>query len=327
MESFIFKVRFARTIPDPAFNGLKRHIFVVPVQSLPEGLPTESNARSQNTRTQVARKIRDSLFNIDCESGTFHLKNNGITIIAASVKRSTQDDSMYKVEMEDDQGIIDGGHTYRIIVDALAGADLPEQFVTVEVLIGVEGNWIPDISSGRNTSVQVQPISLDNLAGKFDWMKDELRHEPYFDEIAWSENDPGEFDARDLVALLCLFNIDIHSNDAESHPLYAYSQKAQALKRFAKNPRSFEKMRSILRDILQLHDTIRHDYLSIWNSQHGGRAGGMSISENKRKGEWKFIFSGNTSEYRMVNGALYPILGAFRWFVETHPKSGLAYWA
>ena len=327
MNEFLFNVRYARRIPDPVFDSLKRHVFVVPVQELPEGLPTDPNARPQNTRTQVARKIRDSLFDRDCESGTFHLKNNGITIIADRVKKNLHNDDLYKIEIADGQGIIDGGHTYRIIIEALEEEELPEeQYVTVEVLTGINKNWIPDISGGRNTSVQVQPISLDNLAGKFDWMKDELKEKTYFREIAWRENDDGEFNARDLVALLCLFNVDLHSNDGETHPLFAYSQKAQALKRFENNPDSFEKMRNILDDILFLHDTVRCNYSSIWNNHNGGRPGRLSFSEKKRNGEWDFIFTGENSEYRMVNGALYPILGAFRWFVEKDPESGLMHW-
>ena len=86
-------------------------------------------------------------------------------------------------------------------------------------------------------------------------------------------------------------------------------------------------MRYVLRDILRLHDIIRRDYYFVWNQQDGGaKAGGLSISQKKTHGKWQFVFTGEEAEYRMVNGALYPILGAFRWFVKKDPDTGLAYW-
>ncbi|MCY4093704.1 MAG: AIPR family protein [Gammaproteobacteria bacterium] len=303
-------------------------MFVVPIENIPRGLPTDANARSQNTRTRVAQKIRDSLFDLECEPSTFHLKNNGITIIAEKVQKSKKEDDLFRVEILEGQGIIDGGHTYKIITESLdAQEPPPTQFVNVEVLTGVDNTWIPDISGGRNTTVQVAPMSLGNLKGEFDWMKHELATEPYIDQIAWSENDPGQFDARDLIALLSLFNICHYPNDGDTHPTSAYARKAQELARFEDEPELYENMRPIFKEILQLHDTIRCDYYSIWNDQSGGtKAGGLSISEKKKNGRWDFIFTGESAEFRMVNGALYPILGAFRWFVRTHPDTKLAYW-
>ena len=332
MTHYVMNVRYARRIPDPVFDGLRRYVFVVPVKDLPKGLPTDANARSQKLNTRVAREIKESLFDIDCEKSTFHLKNNGITILAEKVQRSKNDDQKYRVEIDEGQGIVDGAHTYKIIVEAQEDNEgLPDdQYVSIDILTGIESDWIADISGGRNTTVQVARMSIENLKGRFDWMKEELREEPYYGKIGWEENDSGEFDARDLIALLSMFNVDLYPNDGESHPAPAYSGKEQVLKRFQSDRSSFESMRPLLKDILVLHDTIRCDYRSIWNAQMGknSRAGGMSISEKRRKqGElWSFIFTGQRSEYRMVNGALYPILAAFRWFVRKHPDTGLAYW-
>ena len=43
--------------------------------------------------------------------------------------------------------------------------------------------------------MQVQAMSLDNLAEKFDWIRDVLRDESYLKEIAWRENEAGEVGA------------------------------------------------------------------------------------------------------------------------------------
>lgn len=330
MKSFTFDVRFSRRIPDPVFGdkGLTRYLFVVPVRNLPMGLPTDANARSQNVRTRVARQIKESLLNNECVPNTFHLKNNGITIIAERVQKKSRQKDRYDVFVGEGQGIIDGGHTYKIITDTHDDEKLPEcQYVNVEVLTCVEKDWIPDIAGGRNTTVQVAPMSLDNLKGRFQWIKDELQDQEYGSKIAWSENENCEFDARDIVALLTLFNIKLFPNDGDQFPVQSYSQKASTLTRFEDNPNSFEKMKGILKDILVLHDTIRCNYYYIWNQQSSGtKAGGLSISQKKKKGKWQFIFTGEEAEYRMVNAALYPILGAFRWFVIKEPDTDQLVW-
>jgi len=321
----------ARRIPDPNFKeefGLERHIFIVPAKGgLPSGIPLDPNARRPKTSKRVYQKVQASLFNQDCEPNTFHLKNKGITIVAQSVKALGND--LYEIEMVNGiHGIVDGGHTYTLITEAQGDPDLSDkQFVSVEVRIGVPQTWIPEIAGGLNTSVQVQDMSLDNLAGSFQWIKDELKSENYYSKIAWSENDPGEYDARDLVSLLAMFNISLHPNDGDDHPVYAYEKKSSALKAFEEYPAKFKRMRSILKDILHLHDVVRREYYHIWNKQdEGGKAGKLAFSEKKNKGNWQFPFTGKEGEYRMVNGALYPILAAFRWFVEEDALTGEVRW-
>lgn len=157
--------------------------------------------------------------------------------------------------------------------------------------------------------------------------KDDLKGAPFFTKIAWSENDPGEYDARDIVSLLSMFNIELHPNDGDEHPVYGYEKKSVALKSFENKTASYKRMRPILKDILRLHDNIRRDYYFIWNSQvEGGKAGHLAFSEKKSKGVWEFPFTGQKAEYRMVNGALYPILAAFRWFVLQDSLSGQIRW-
>lgn len=329
-NNVVLRADFARRIPDPNFkdsHNLERHFFVVRVGDLPVGIPLDPNARAPKTSKRVYRNVTASLFDIECEPGTFHLKNKGITVIAESVKQLGNNE--YEIAMVNGtHGIVDGGHTYTIITESQLSDDLPEdQFVTIEVRVGVPLDWIPDIARGLNTSVQVQDMSLDHLAGRFDWLKDELKSAPYFHLIAWSENDPGEYDARDIVALMSLFNIEIHPNDGDDHPVYAYEKKSTALKQFEEKGASYKRMQPIVKDILRLHDIIRRDYYHEWNDKfEGGKAGSLIFSEKKKTGLWDFAFTGQKAEYRLSNGALYPILGAFRWYVEQDPVSFQLRW-
>ncbi|MBV6657432.1 MAG: AIPR family protein, partial [Devosiaceae bacterium] len=240
LNNATFVAPIARRLPDPNFrdaHNMERHLFMVPVGAVPKGIPDDPNARRPKTSKRVYQKVRASLFNQDCEPGTFHLKNKGITIIANGVQSKGNDE--YVVSMINGvHGIVDGGHTYKLITDAQSDEALPaDQFVTIEVRVGVPDTWIPEIAGGLNTSVQVQDMSLDNLANAFQWIKHEIRHEPYYDSIAWSENDPGEYDARDIVSLLAMFNVDIHPNDGDDHPVYGYEKKSMALKAFERQPK------------------------------------------------------------------------------------------
>jgi hypothetical protein len=330
-QTFHFLAPISRRIPDPVFkqqHGIERHLFMVPVKSMPKGVPLDPNARRPNTNRRVYQRVENSLLDIDAEPGTFHLKNKGITIIAESVEQKGND--VYDVEIDGGQGIVDGGHTYTIIESNLENPKLPtNQFVSVEVRVGIPESWYPDIAQGLNTSVQVQEMSLDNLRGYFSWLIEELKSEPYFPSIAWSENDPGEYDARDIVGLLMAFNVALFPANGDDHPVASYEKKSSALKSFEQNAAVYEKMRPIAKDILRLHDIIAREGPELWNQLNpGAKAGHLSWVEY-RDGKQKphaFLFSGATGQRRLYDGALYPMLAAYRWYVERDKKSGLFRW-
>ena len=315
--SFRFRPRYARRIPDPNFKdtyNLERHLFVMPVQAMPTELPLDPNARTPNIKKRVYQQVEKSLLNQECEPNTFHLKNKGITIVANGINQVGDND--YVVTMQSGlHGIVDGGHTYKLITKHLNDEELPEnQFVAVEIRIGVPDQWIPDIAGGLNTSVQVEDMSLDNLSAMFEWMKDEIRNQPYYHNIAWSENEPGALDARDLISLMTMFNIELFPNKSDDHPVMAYEKKSLALKEFEKKSLSYQRLRPILKDILQLHDIIRQEARGVWNKA-GGKGGALAFMDSRKRGEHTFPITGKQDKHRLMNGALYPILAAFRWYV------------
>ncbi len=330
-STFRFNAPIARRIIDPNFkktHGLERHLFLVPVRDIPEDLPLDPNARRPNTNKRVYKKVEQSLLDKGVEPGTFHLKNHGIIVVARSVKQLAEDENMYEVKLGDGHGVLDGGHTYKLITKHNKIGDLPEnQYVQVEVRVGVPDDWIPELSGGLNTSVQVQDMSLDHLAGAFDWIKKALADEPYFNEIAWSENDPGAYDARDLISLMYLFNIDLFPNDQDELPIAAYEKKSEALKAFENDADHFKRMRPILKDILKLYDTIAKEARDIWNdSKPDAKAGRLAFMDESNGREFSFHFTQEIGKYQLFDGALYPILGAFRWYVERDPKTQKMRW-
>ena len=103
----------------------------------------------------MASAIKDSLFAND---GQFHPKNRGIIL---SAKRVRYDNRLQEVtiEFEDESchGNIDGGHTYKIILENKD--KVLDQYVQFEVMTGVEA-MIADVAEARNTSVAVDAKSM-----------------------------------------------------------------------------------------------------------------------------------------------------------------------
>jgi hypothetical protein len=304
------------------------------VADLPPGLPKDPNPRAQNIDRGIWRDIKKHLLNEEGTPNTFHLKNKGITIIAERVEKRSEDE--YELIIAPGQGIVDGAHTYDLDIQCqneikelnkTRNGDEPPiaQFVKLEILTGVPSDLGPEIAGGLNTAVQVQQMSLADLRGKFDWMKDELQNAPYHGEIAFRENENATFDARDIVVILELFNIVDFPNDKDEHPVRAYMSKAQVLANYLASPGKYQNLRPIIKDVLSLHDLISMQARDKHN-ETGGKAGKLVFVESRSRPLYDFPFIGKQGKYRLVGGALFPMLAAFQWMVQENPKSGLMEW-
>lgn len=331
------RVHEARRFKHPNFPKIEKHIFLVSAAKFPDGIRTDANARDpEGLRRRVYRDVTETLLGHDATPGTFDLMNKGITILADKVRRI--DDHNYELTVNVNQGIVDGGHTARIITECQDDPDLAEsQYVQVQIFVGVHDNMIADIARGLNTGIQVKAHSLDNLAGRYQWVKDELSDEPYFREIAWTESDKGEYDVRDLICVLEAMNIFDFPNDSMTHPISTYEKWSVPTAKFSKDhdehlsdPENsvYQRLRPILRDALKLYDHIRGDFRNIYNREGVGKGGALDIIENaKGNRQFKFHFAGlPDSEYRLTKGAAYPIFAAFRNMVSVDTKTGCAYW-
>jgi AIPR protein len=342
MSTFTFKALTPRRIPDPTYPSSSRHVFLCAVQDMPAGLPKGANPREQNIDRGIYRDVMRSLLNEDCTPNTFHLKNKGITILAEQVVK-TDDEEGLKVEIaSDEQGIVDGAHTYEIIMrgqsdiaDLNAAVDSTpiSQYVKVEVLTGLDSGLVTEIAGGLNTAVQVQRMSLADLGEKFDWIKDELAAGNFMQYVAFRQNEVNDFDARDIIRLLDLFNIAEFPNDGNAYPIRAYTSKEGVLKHYLANDGgthyedNYKLLRPILNEVLVLHDTISRYGRDIYNKGGGKRGGRLKFVEtSKSKKMFKFPFIGEQYESRLSGGALLPMLGAFRAAVELDPASNMVTW-
>ena len=332
-----FRAAEARRFKHPVFPEIEKHYMLVRAVDLPEGIRKDANAReSTGLNRRVYKDVQKSLLADQGLPGIFDLKNKGIVILAESVKKIGDD--LYEVQINDGQGIVDGGHTYEIICIAQVSSTIPDdQYVEVQVRTGVPADLITEISSGLNTGIAVKAHSIANLDGKYEWIKEELDGEKYFRRIAWRESDEGDYDVRDLISVLEAMNVDDFPNNSGTHPIAAYEAMNRVAEKFSADAdkseadpanSTYRRFRPILKDALRLFDLIRRDFRDVYNRQKLGSAGSLDIMEKAAKDKtFDFPFSeAEPSAYRLTKGALYPLFAAFRNKVRINKESGLAEW-
>lgn len=288
-----------------------------------------TNPRDQKLTSGVAQAIKESL---ESNDGFFHLKNRGIVLSAKSCTYNNKTKEV-TILFEDDMlhGNIDGGHTYKIVCEHKnAGLD---QYVQFEVMTGVE-DIIEKLAEARNTSVQVDEKSMAELQQKFDPIKEGLEGMPFFNRIAFKQNQQAfddetnkklkMIDAREIVSIVNMFNIDKFS--ATTHPINAYSSKAKMLELYLDNPEYYRKYVNIMPDIFDLYDTIETEFAIAFN-ESGGRYGRKKYSgykDGKVIGASKFGL--HDLCYRIPDGLIYPTVAAFRSMVVFNPATNKYEW-
>lgn len=331
LQKVLIKTDYTRKYPDPLNQdvsgdpyNIEHHILVSRAIDVPSGIPKDPNPREQRIDYGIYRKVRESLE--DADDLSFHLKNKGITILAHKVDYSP-DKRVATVYLSEGDGIADGAHTYEIILAAQGNETCPDgQYIKFEVITGIPREMRVDITGGLNTAVQVQPASLANLEGQFEWVKETLKDMPYANEIAYKQNEDAAYDIRDILGLLTLFNVNKFSNI--KHPREAYVSKAKCLDMYLEDPDSFKMLKPLLKDILYLHDYVHVRGKERYNAVKGGRAGKMTgiYTERRKRGKHTFHFMGAEADQKLYDGALYPILGAMRFLVEQKPGQDVYSW-
>lgn len=331
LQKVIIKSEYTRKYPDPLNQdvsgdpyNIEHHILVSRAIDVPSGIPKDPNPREQRIDYSIYKMVRESLE--DADDLSFHLKNKGITILAHKVDYSP-DKRVATVYLGESDGIADGAHTYEIILAAQGNETCPKgQYIKFEVITGIPREMRVDITGGLNTAVQVQPASLANLEGHFEWVKETLRGMPYADKIAYKQNENAPYDIREILGLLTLFNVNKFSTT--KHPKEAYVSKAKCLDMYLDDPDSFKMLNPLLKDILYLHDYVHIRGKERYNAVKGGKAGKMTgvYTERRKRGKHLFHFMSVEADQKLYDGALYPILGALRFLVEQKPGDDVYSW-
>lgn len=326
-KPYLFSVAEARSYNHPVFEGVTKHAFLVQAKHFPSGLPTGANARDPvGMNRRVYRDVTESLRTNEALPGSFDLMNLGITVIADRVEMV--DKKSFKVFISDDDGIVNGAHTARIIEQCQTDQEIPdEQYVEVRIVTGLEHAPITlkaDIAKGQNTGIAVRPESIFDSQGIFGFLRETVQDQPWAGRISWRESDPGDYDVRDLTSVLDSMNVIDFANDSNRHPVHAYEKWSIGVNRYAQDykehegeleKRTYAALEPLLLDGLRLYDRIRHDFRHIFNETVSKAGGRLRIIEEApaSKGKFDFVFANLPSDkYRLTKGATFPLFAAFR---------------
>lgn len=331
-----FKVESFRQIPNPYLTkedgekGPMMYIAICDVKNLPTSIPMETNPREQKLTTGVAKKIQASV--LDPTNLDFYLLNRGILLSTESVSFNNYNNEM-TLNFEDLElhGCVDGGHTYKLLIKNQEKIEDQTQFVKIEILTGIE-DIFQRLAAARNTSVQVQDQSIAELEDRFEIIKKTIKDEPFFNRVYFKENDEGNIDVGDILAILNLFNIDRYPG-IDNFPTNSYSRKKQCIdlyieahKKYGdsiKNP--YVKMSRIMNDFFKLYDKLEVNIGKYYKAQNPtGKYGAVKGVVVPKSNLFTSRFYENEMEYTSPTGFLYPILGAFRALVEE--KNGEYTW-
>lgn len=320
-KTFNFKFKSQTKLKSPYINDNREvyHLWVN-VMNLPEGFPTEVNPRDVKTNTKVYKKIVEGLSD---SSESFFVNNRGLLI---SCKNINIDNINQKISLDfgtenesELYGVLDGGHTYNAIIENRENLeDDLTQYVHLEIMTNVKE--IDDLSAARNTSVQVSDKAIAELASKFEFVKENIKNEPYSNKIAYRENEDKELDTVDLVRLMFAFNIEKYSSEDNSQPIQAYSGKAQVLKDYLKSydneikgkENAYRKIAPLLPTITKLYDYIELQMNEGYKYNDSKKVfGSIKGVETKEKGTLTKYYN-YQNKYQITQGFIFPILSAFR---------------
>ncbi len=320
-----FPVISFRRIVGPSDDTRGRmYIAIINVKDIPYALDDwrKLNPRDPRTNSGVALKIKSTL---EDDPESFLFKNRGITLM---VEKTDFDNQLNEVRIEmidkDRNGLLDGGHTFKVIrnfLEGLSQEEIPEvnAFVRIEILEGIKD--IEDavgIVESRNTSTQVKEQSIEELKKNYEEIKKVLRDQVYTDSIAYKEfellddGNKKNIDIKDVLSYLICF--DLEGFTGEKHPIKAYSAKASVVQHFRDNQERMLKYIPLLPTILELRDFIYLELPEAYN-RTGGKFGaltGVRELTKPRLRKEKLLFIEKESNYRIPSSFIYPVLASFR---------------
>lgn len=338
-----FKAESFRKIPNPykpSNGGAEMYTSICDVKHIPKELLDwmETNPRKQNINGRVGKKIQTSLLT----GSEFHLLNRGLLLSAQSVSYNNYDGIM-TVRFEDPEvhGDVDGGHTLKVIMENQEYIEEGKQYVKIEILTGVEG-FFEDLAEARNTSTQVKDESIANLKDYFSLIQEAIESESFRNRVNYMENDEGDIEIGEILAILYMFNIDQYPS-MDNCPVAGYNSKKKCIDTYIKyiekvengdikgteNP--YYKMKDIIPDIFKLYDRLETNIGSYYSKKnpggHYGATTGVAVAKEGKNGVKKKFYSkfgGREMIHSTPKGFLYPILGAFRALLEE--KEGKYTW-
>lgn len=343
MPKFQMHAREFKKMLDPnrKAEGHTKYVCYLETATIPQDLKewTKTNPRDQKMTTDVAKAIITSLQ----ENDDFHELNRGVVFSVESVSFDTRTETL-TVEMtnSDIHGNIDGGHTLHAIFDAQNDENLSlnERYVFAEFFVGLLSPV--ELAAARNTSVQVDLKSQEELRKSFETLKQVLKPFPFEKRVAYHMNqhyDEGiqVIDVREVITILNMFNQNLYPTTGqdgfatENQPIQSYTGKETSLKRFLnqgkeQREKNLTQMAPIVGDIFRLWDTVEREFPQmVKNTKHHY---GVKKYSKYNNGEvvGQTMFAQSDIKYLVPKGIVYPVVGAFRALISVDPQTGFYSW-
>ena len=220
------------------------------------------NVRSANTRSKVAREIRDTALNNPYQ---MVFKNRGITAFIEGEYDYKPETNILEAE---NIYIIDGGTTKTICDELYADGELvPECVLNLEVMATntLSPREIISISSSRNTNNPPADFTLADVSGAFDNMKKEI-YEEYLPFIEFRQNKHIETGDSEYLKceefIRCLMMLDARryysfdNKGEDKFPNHKSNDASKAMDDLKNGTLSYDFMTPILNDVLELRDML-----------------------------------------------------------------------
>lgn len=324
MNTKKFKAKAVRTVTSPSNENVTTYYVWVEFKDIPKDIPMDVNPRKPKMNTSVAKQLIRAVKNPETY---FDLNNRGIVITAKSFKFHTKD-SMAELELGEDKnkyGILDGGHTYKAIIDHRQ--EVPEdvrKYVKLEIIIGDELD-VSALADARNTSAQVSDIALFELDDKFEFVKNAISNEVYANDVAYKDNDDKRIPIIELLKLMFAFNIKKYPDDSGA-PVAAYSGKATVFKDYRneydkddkddEEPNIYIELAKQIPKLVELYELIQRDMpekYKQFKQDDGNKISRFGLVRGiEGTGEYRTLFTESAITYEISAGFILPIFGAFR---------------
>ena len=319
IKKYPLRVDDIRRIRPSAKGSENIHFAIVPFSGLPQGLPDGPNVRSRDDLgIGSGGKYKNLERTIQGEEGIpdkFHLKNGGIDLAVSSVTKVG--DNLYHLFIDElTEGIINGGHTYDLITRNVDAGTSADESVVVQIIEGMDQTTREEVAIAKNVQVNVDKTSIYNTQRVFDSLKDYLNsiNHPYAEHIAYEMNSQAPIPIGDVVSkLMCLDVVNYPLNKDKwgksKHPRQTYTGKAATLSQYAENVEHYEKMFSMLPEILELSEIIQVGIAK--KNSLGNKVGWIDT-----KTEVQLPILGKNSKSTLVAGLVKPVLSGFRSVVD-----------
>lgn len=196
-----------RSLPIAGLGGTKVGDCFVRVTDLPEALDNFMEVNPRIPRRNQKNALTGPVIKGITETLTENpedmaIKNQGIYLLVedADFAKVAGGAGKLTIKLADPtrHGIVNGGHTYAAIRDAIEDAASDEEldtisraYVRLHILQGIHESKVAEIAEGLNRSKQVDDPSLANLRGDFDRIKEIMHGKPGATAIASTREKTG----------------------------------------------------------------------------------------------------------------------------------------